>query len=232
MAAQISVEDAEITFARKGAAPTTALKGMNLELDAGDFVSVVGPSGCGKTTLLRAIAGLQPTSSGKVLVDGAVVDQPRRETCVMFQAPTLLPWLTVLGNCLLPQRMRGGVKEEHRVRARELLARAGLEGFEKSYPHELSGGMQQRVALCRALGASPSLLLLDEPFGALDAMTREQMNLDLHTLWSRESVTTLLITHSISEAVFLSQRVVVMSARPAGSWRWWTCHCPGSGTCP
>jgi NitT/TauT family transport system ATP-binding protein len=133
---------------------------------------------------------------------------------MMFQAPTLLPWKTVLGNCLLPRELHHRVGDEDRARARELLAWAGLDGFADRRPHELSGGMQQRVAICRALMSDPSALLLDEPFGALDAMTREQMNVDLHRIWGAGGVTTLLITHDIQEAVFLAQRVVVLSARP------------------
>jgi NitT/TauT family transport system ATP-binding protein len=214
LSARVNVENVEVTFSKRGSESVTALSEMSLEMASGDFVSVVGPSGCGKTTLLRAIAGLQPVTAGAVRVDGQVVEKPRRETCVMFQAPTLLPWLSVVDNCLLPAKLRGKVTDADRQKTGELLRRAGLGGFEKSHPYELSGGMQQRVALCRALGADPSLLLLDEPFGALDAMTRDQMNLDLHKIWARDAVTTLLITHSISEAVLLSQRVIVMSSRP------------------
>ncbi|GAA3733260.1 NitT/TauT family transport system ATP-binding protein [Spinactinospora alkalitolerans] len=214
MTSRVGIKDLEITFTRSGEQPTTALSGLDLDIEAGTFLSIVGPSGCGKTTLLRAVAGLLELTGGSVTIDGDQVAGPRRETCVMFQSPTLLPWLNVLDNCLLPKKLRGRVQPVAEERATELLVRAGLKGFEKKYPYELSGGMQQRVALCRALGTDPSLLLLDEPFGALDAMTREQMNLDLHEMWARQSPTTVLITHSISEAVFLSQRVVVMSPRP------------------
>lgn len=214
MSAEIHIDDLDVVFHRKGEGATHALDHVDLDIAPGEFVSIVGPSGCGKTTLLRVLAGLQSVSSGTVQIDETPVLRPRRETCLMFQAPTLLPWLTVLDNTLLPNRINGSNPSAQITRAKELLARTGLEGFERKYPNELSGGMQQRVALCRALGANPSLLLLDEPFGALDAMTREQMNQDLHDMWEREGVTTLFITHSISEAVYLSQRVVVMSARP------------------
>jgi NitT/TauT family transport system ATP-binding protein len=215
MTAQVRVDGVEVTFRKRGAEPVTALSSMDLVVGAGDFVSIVGPSGCGKTTVLRVIAGLQSPSSGSVSIDGREVRGPSRATSVMFQAPTLLPWLTILDNCLLPAKIhQRRVTDAQRVAAEALLDRAGLADFKESHPHELSGGMQQRAALCRALSAKPSLLLLDEPFGALDAMTRDQMNLDLHRLWAREGLSTLLITHSINEAVLLSQRVVVMSDRP------------------
>lgn len=213
MSANAVVKDVEVTFAAQGR-PVTALSGMSMDLDRGDFVSIVGPSGCGKTTLLRVMAGLETPTSGAVYIDGDQVTGPRADTGIMFQAPTLLPWLTVLKNCVLPQTLRGDKSARAVQKARALLERVGLAEFEDRYPHELSGGMQQRVALCRALGTDPALLLLDEPFGALDALTRDRMNLLLHRMWIRQSATTLLITHSISEAVFLSQRVVVMSGRP------------------
>ena len=215
MSSHVSIKDVRIAFAsEKGGEPTVALDDCRLELPAGRFVSIVGPSGCGKTTLLRAMAGLQSVSGGEVVIDGTPVTGPRRETAVMFQTPTLLPWLDVLGNVLLPAKIARQLSPDRIAQARELLGRAGLADFEKKRPNQLSGGMQQRVALCRALSTHPSLLLLDEPFGALDAMTREQMNLELHRLWVRESPTTVLITHSIGEAVLLSEQIVVMSARP------------------
>ncbi|MGD7733322.1 ABC transporter ATP-binding protein [Propionibacteriaceae bacterium G57] len=214
MTENISVREAEVTFTRKGAAPMTALKALNLDIEPGGFVSIVGPSGCGKTTLLRAIGGLQPLTGGEIRVGGDVVIKPRRSTAFMFQAPTLLPWFTVNQNCLAPAKLRGKVTTDYKDRVSALLERAGLAGFEDKYPSELSGGMQQRVSIVRALGQNPEVLLLDEPFGALDAMTREQMNFDLNAIWRREKVTTVLITHSIPEAVLLGQRVVVMSSRP------------------
>ena len=214
MSATVEVEDLRVSFEKRGAEPVVALDRMSLDIPPGDFISVVGPSGCGKTTLLRSLAALQVPTEGAIRVDGSLLTGPRTETCLMFQAPTLLPWLTIVENVLLPTKLRRKVTRDDRQAALDLLERAGLADFEKSYPHELSGGMQQRAALCRALAAKPSLLLLDEPFGALDAMTREQMNFDLHRMWKRDAVTTLLITHSIPEAVLLARRVVVMSARP------------------
>lgn len=212
--ARTSVRDAEVTFTRKGAAPTTALKALNLDIEPGGFGSIVGPSGCGKTTLLRAIGGLQNLTSGEIRIGGDMVTRPRRSTAFMFQAPTLLPWFTVNQNCLAPAKLRGKVSPEYQERVTQLLERSGLKGFEDKYPGELSGGMQQRVSIVRALGQNPDVLLLDEPFGALDAMTREQMNFDLNAIWNKQKVTTLLITHSIPEAVLLGERVVVMSSRP------------------
>lgn len=215
MSSHVSIENVQIAFTpAKGGAAVLALDECRLELPPGRFVSIVGPSGCGKTTLLRAMAGLQSVSAGRVMIDGDEVNGPRRETSVMFQAPTLLPWLDVLGNVMLPAKIAGKVSPEKLAQARELLQRAGLGEFERKLPTQLSGGMQQRVALCRALSTDPSLLLLDEPFGALDAMTRDQMNLELHKLWVRQAPTTVLITHSINEAVLLSEQIVVMSARP------------------
>ena len=201
-------------FNRRGKTPVVALKGFSLDVAPGEFVAVVGPSGCGKTTLLHTFAGLAVPTSGEVFVGEEPMRSPRRDVAVMFQAPTLLPWRTVLGNCLLPRELDHRADERDREAARQLLAWAGLDGFADRRPHELSGGMQQRVAICRALMADPSVLLLDEPFGALDAMTREQMNVDLRRIWAASGVTTVLITHDIAEAVFLSSRVVVLSPRP------------------
>ena len=214
MTERISVKDAEVTFTKKGSPPVTALQALDLDIEAGGFVSIVGPSGCGKTTLLRAIGGLQSLTAGEIRVGDDVVTKPRRSTAFMFQAPTLLPWFTVEQNCLAPAKLRGRIQPEYEERVATLLERAGLKGFEDKYPSELSGGMQQRASIVRALGQDPEVLLLDEPFGALDAMTREQMNFDLNRIWNRNQVTTLLITHSIPEAVLLGQRVVVMSSRP------------------
>jgi NitT/TauT family transport system ATP-binding protein len=203
-----------MTYNAKGRQATPALAELTMDIKEGEFLSVVGPSGCGKTTFLRVIAGLLTPTSGQVRVNGTKVVKPRPDVSVMFQSPTLLPWRKVLDNCLLPIELRGRVTAADRDRARSLLDMAGLSSFENRFPHELSGGMQQRAAICRALISSPSVLLLDEPFGALDAMTREQMNIDLQRIWTANAVTTVLITHSINEAVFLAQRVAVMSARP------------------
>ena len=210
----MDVQSLTIAYTNQKGDQTVALADLDLTIDPGSFVAIVGPSGCGKTTLLKGVAGLVPATGGAIKVDGDDVVGPREDSGIMLQSPTLLPWMTAFKNALLPVTVRGRAKQQDRDRVAELFDRAGLQGFEKSYPSELSGGMQQRVAMCRALLTNPSLLLLDEPFGALDAMTREKMNLDLHELWRVESPTTLLVTHSIPEAVFLSQRVVVMSARP------------------
>jgi len=191
----------------------TALRDVTLTIEDAQIVSIVGPSGCGKSTLLRIIGGLEERSSGMAMLDGTPIDRPSSSIGFMFQSATLLPWYTVLGNVMLPLSVRGD-KGNREKRARDLLEMAGLAGFEQSYPYQLSGGMQQRVAVCRALAADPDVLLMDEPFGALDALTREHMNLELQRIWQLSPKTIVLVTHSISEAVFLSDRVVVMSPRP------------------
>jgi NitT/TauT family transport system ATP-binding protein len=191
-----------------------ALDRVALSLADGEFVSVVGPSGCGKSTLLKIIAGIEPPSEGSILYRGQAVRRPQRGMGVVFQSPVLLPWLTVLQNVLLPIKVlrlpRGPAVE----RARSLLTLVGLAGFENKYPSELSGGMQQRVGIARSLSHDPSVLLMDEPFGALDALTRERMSLELQKIWMANRKTVFFITHSIMESVFLSDRVLVMSARP------------------
>jgi NitT/TauT family transport system ATP-binding protein len=179
-----------------------------------EFVSIVGASGCGKSTLLRVVAGLIAPSAGAVRVRGAEVRGPVGDVGMVFQAPVLLPWRTTLDNILFMAEMRGERAGRHRQRALELINLAGLDGFERRYPHELSGGMQQRVAICRALLLSPSLLLMDEPFGALDIMTRERMGFELLKIWSARRNAVLFVTHSISEAVLLSDTVVAMTPRP------------------
>jgi NitT/TauT family transport system ATP-binding protein len=191
-----------------------ALNDISLSVGEREFVTVVGPSGCGKTTLLKILAGLVPVTAGTVRVDGRPVAAPRRDIGIVFQNPVLLPWRTVMENVLLPAEVQGIPLGEARRRARDLLKMVGLADFEDKYPMELSGGMQQRAAISRALVSDPRLLLMDEPFGALDAMTREQMNLDLQRIWRESGKTVLLITHSIPEAVFLGDRVVVMTPRP------------------
>ncbi len=191
-----------------------ALAEIDLSVADGEFVSVVGPSGCGKSTLLRLIAGILSHTSGDIFVRGSRVTGPRRDIGIVFQSATLLPWRNVLQNTLLPVDVQGLDKDIHTARAKSLLQMVGLGGFERKYPFELSGGMQQRVSITRALVHDPSVLLMDEPFGSLDALTREQMNLDLQRIWATAKKTVFLITHSISEAVFLADRVVVMSARP------------------
>jgi NitT/TauT family transport system ATP-binding protein len=191
-----------------------ALNDISLSVREREFVTVVGPSGCGKTTLLKILAGLVPATAGTVSVDGRPVAAPRRDIGIVFQNPVLLPWRTVMENVLLPAEVQGIPLAAARARARDLLKMVGLADFEDKYPMELSGGMQQRAAISRALVSDPRLLLMDEPFGALDAMTREQMNLDLQRIWRESGKTVLLITHSIPEAVFLGDRVVVMTPRP------------------
>jgi NitT/TauT family transport system ATP-binding protein len=191
-----------------------ALADVSLQVGDGDFVSVVGPSGCGKSTLLKVVAGLIPYGSGAVEIDGRSVDGPSQRVGVVFQDPLLLEWRTVTENVMLPVQVLRLPYGHYLTRCRDLLAMSGLEKFADSYPSELSGGMQQRVAICRALVFDPEIMLMDEPFGALDAMTRDYMNLELLRLWQQSNKTILLITHSISEAVFLSDRVFVMSPRP------------------
>jgi len=191
-----------------------ALKDLTLSIARNEFVTLVGPSGCGKSTLLRIVAGLILPSRGVAKIDGTTVLGPRDETAIVFQSPTLLPWATVLDNVLFPLRMMGRMAPGSRERARELVRLVGLEGFEAKSPRELSGGMQQRVAICRALIHDPQVLLMDEPFGALDALTREEMTLELLRIWEQQPKTIVFVTHSITEAVLLADRVVVMSARP------------------
>jgi NitT/TauT family transport system ATP-binding protein len=198
---------------RQGA-PVHALSGVGFDLREGEFLSVVGPSGCGKSTLLRIMAGLDRATRGEVLLQGETITGPRRDIGVVFQQPTLLPWRTVLDNVLLPAQMQRLDRDRSLSRARELLELVGLSGFSGNYPFELSGGMQQRVAICRALVCDPAILLMDEPFGALDAMTREQMNVELMRIQAEQQKTVVFITHSIPEAVFLGDRVMVMTARP------------------
>ncbi|MCO5144782.1 MAG: ABC transporter ATP-binding protein [Aquamicrobium sp.] len=190
-----------------------ALKDVSLSIEKNEFIALVGPSGCGKSTLLRLIAGLFGVSAGEILIDGLAVREPRRETGMVFQKPTLLPWKTVMENVLFPFKLMRR-SDPPREKARELLALAGLEGFENRYPDELSGGMQQRAAICRALTPDPQVLLMDEPFGALDALTREEMSIELLRIWTEQPKTIVFVTHSISEAVMLADRVVVLSARP------------------
>jgi len=191
-----------------------ALRGINLEVAKGEFVAVVGRSGCGKSTLLRLVAGLLTPTSGQVYVDGTPVTKPRRDISMMFQRPALLPWRSVLDNVLLPVEIFGWRKAEFRQRARDLLAMVGLEAFERRLPHELSGGMQQRVSLCRSLLVQPQVMLMDEPFSALDALTREELSVELQRIHMEHAATILFVTHSIDEAVLLADRVVVMTERP------------------
>jgi NitT/TauT family transport system ATP-binding protein len=191
-----------------------ALDGIDLDIKPGSFVAVVGPSGCGKSTLLSLLAGLTPITSGEILIDDEQVRKPHPKVGVVFQTDMLLYWRNILDNVLLPIEIKKLGRGSYHQKAAGLLAQVGLQGFETKMPSELSGGMRQRVAICRALIQEPGLLLMDEPFGALDALTREQMIVDLQAMWGRVRNTVLFITHGIDEAVFLADRVVVMSPRP------------------
>jgi NitT/TauT family transport system ATP-binding protein len=191
-----------------------AVDDVSFDLAENSFVSIVGPSGCGKSTLLRMAAGLIQPTRGHIVVRGKPVDRPIHDVGMVFQAPTLLPWRTTLGNILFVAEMGGQRAARHAARAQELMTLAGLADFARSYPHELSGGMQQRVALCRAMLLKPPLILMDEPFGALDVMTRERMGFALQTLWDESRAMVLFVTHSIAEAVLLSDTVIVMTPRP------------------
>lgn len=197
---------------RDGDVPS--LRPIDLDIHDGEFVAVVGPSGCGKSTLLKLVAGLIPATEGEIVIEGKRVSEPPDDVGIVFQSPVLLAWRSVLKNIMLPVEVRGLDRATHLDRAKKLIATAGLIGFENKYPWQLSGGMQQRTSICRALVHDPKIVLMDEPFGALDAMTRERMNLELQRIHFETGKTILLITHSIPEAVFLADRVVVMSERP------------------
>ena len=196
--------------------PVHALERIDLDIREGEFVALIGPSGCGKTTLMRVIADLEKISAGQVLVNGVTPHQARlaRAYGYVFQAPALFPWRTVLANVTLPLQIQGRSRAQSKAIALEQLARVGLAGFEQKYPWQLSGGMQQRVSIARALSFEPRILMMDEPFGALDEITRDRLNEQLQQLWRRERRTVVFVTHSIAEAVYLSTRIVVMSPRP------------------
>lgn len=212
----VQIKKASKIFGEGSNNQTVALKEINLSIQPGEFVSLIGPSGCGKSTLLRLIGDLIPPTSGQVLVNSKPAHQARldQDYGIVFQSPVLYEWRNVIKNVQLPLELRGVSKAEQESRAREMLALVELTGFEKHYPWQLSGGMQQRASIARALVTKPPLLLMDEPFGALDEMTRERMNMELHNIWERTQATIVFVTHSIAEAIFLSNRVVVMSARP------------------
>jgi NitT/TauT family transport system ATP-binding protein len=211
--AHVEVAGLRHTFVRGGQV-TNAIDGLDLSIASGELVVVVGPSGCGKSTLLRIMAGLLPCSSGSVRVFGREVHGPQTELGIVFQSPVLLDWRHVLDNVLIQIELRGLDVERYRARAEELLASVGLADFKDRRPRELSGGMRQRVAIVRALIHDPPLLMMDEPFGALDALTREQMRIDLEKLWLQQRHTLVFVTHGIAEAVALADRVVVMTPRP------------------
>ena len=202
----------KIYSSREG--PVRALDRVSLSVRPGEFVALLGPSGCGKSTFLMLVSGLMPASGGLIRFHGREVSGPVTDLGLVFQSPVLLEWRTAIGNVLLQAEARKIRMEEARQQAKELLRSVGLEGFEGRYPSELSGGMRQRVAICRALLHHPELLLMDEPFGALDALTRDQMNLDLQRMCLQRGLTVLFVTHSVTEAVFLSDRVAVMTPRP------------------
>ena len=204
----------EIAGAGKRFGSLQALAPVDLTIGDGEFIAIVGPSGCGKSTLLRMISGLIVASEGRIDLDGKTVRGPATDLGIVFQQPVLLEWRRALGNVLFQVEMRGHRAAAYRDRAMDLLDQVGLAEFAEAYPHQLSGGMRQRVAIARALVHDPGLLLMDEPFGALDALTREQMRVDLEALWLRRRMTVLFVTHSVDEAVLLADRVVVMSPRP------------------
>ncbi|HEY5637117.1 MAG TPA: ABC transporter ATP-binding protein [Burkholderiales bacterium] len=201
---------------RKGSEEFLAISDASFDVMPGELVTLVGPSGCGKSTLLKILAGLHPHDAGEVRIGSAThAFDPARDVGMVFQAPLLLKWRRILENVLLPAEILGLPAAESRARAKDLLALVGLAGFEDKYPYELSGGMQQRAAIARALVHDPKLVLMDEPFGALDALTREKMNLELLRIWKESKKTILFVTHGISEAVFLGNRVVVLTSGPA-----------------
>lgn len=218
--ARIELKGIEQRFTTRDS-EVVALTEVNLEIPAGEFLVILGPSGCGKTTLLRIIAGLLKSTSGSVLVGGEPLwiseqrnDRAMANLGVVFQDANLFPWMTIEDNIALPLKLSGIGRKERRARAHELCELVGIFGFEKRWPKELSGGMRQRAAIARALSRSPQILLMDEPFGALDAMTRDQMNLELQRIWLESGCTIVLVTHSIREAVFLADRVLLLSPRP------------------
>jgi NitT/TauT family transport system ATP-binding protein len=197
---------------RDGEVPS--LRPIDFNVRDGEFIVVVGPSGCGKTTLLKMLAGLLPPSTGEIRIDGKAITKPHSGVGIVFQTAMLLPWRSVFNNVMMPVEVKKLPREEYKKRAQALLDMVGLQGFENKFPWQLSGGMQQRASICRALVHDPKIVLMDEPFGALDAMTRERMNVELQRIQRETSKTVLLITHSIPEAVFLADRILVMTERP------------------
>lgn len=214
-AAFIEIDRVQKTYQTPSGETVHAIEEASLSIHEGEFICIVGPSGCGKSTLLKIVAGLLLPTSGRVLIGGKPVTGPTSDVGMVFQSPVLLKWRKVLDNVLLPVEFLQLDRRRYEATARELLELVGLKGFEDKYPSQLSGGMQQRVAISRALVHDPKILLMDEPFGALDELTRDRMNLELLRIWEARRKTVLFITHSISEALFLADRVVVMTARPA-----------------
>ncbi|MDR0322283.1 MAG: ABC transporter ATP-binding protein [Treponema sp.] len=214
MVGMIRAEGLKKTFVQTNGQPITVLNNVNAEIKAGEFVSLIGPSGCGKSTFLRAVAGLGLPDEGRIILDGNVIDKPGYDRGLVFQDPTLFPWLTIRENIAFGLKTRKIYKEK-KDDVSHFIKLVGLEGFEKSYPYQLSGGMAQRAALARALVNHPKVLLLDEPFGALDAFTRMNMQDELIKIWKERGTTTIMVTHDVDEAIYLSDRIFVMSARPA-----------------
>jgi NitT/TauT family transport system ATP-binding protein len=208
------IKDLRKEYITRSGEKVLALEGTNLSITENEFITVVGRSGCGKSTLLKLIAGILPPTRGEISIKGMVVNEPRKDVGMVFQNPVLLPWRNVWENILFPIEIMRLPSEQYREKAKKLIDLVGLSGFENKVPRELSGGMQQRVSICRSLIHDPNILLMDEPFGALDAMTRDELGLELTRIWQQERKTVIFVTHSIPEAVFLGDRVVVMSPRP------------------
>lgn len=211
----LQVESLSKTFEGTNNGDLLAIANISFRVLPGEFLCIVGPSGSGKTTLLQLLAGLMPPTRGQIRLAGTLLTKPQPEISIVFQKPNLMPWRTVLDNVLLPLQIQGVSAAEAQHRGQEVLALVGLSEFALAYPKQLSGGMEQRVAVARALIQQPQILLLDEPFGALDALTRERLNLELLRLWQNRNLTALMVTHNIREAVFLADRVLVLSPRPA-----------------
>jgi len=214
MASYISATNVNLTFAPKNRAPVNALNNFNVEVQEGEFVSIVGPSGCGKSTFLNVLLGLIPPNAGEMAINGKKIAGPGQDRAMVFQEFGLLPWRTVEDNIVLGLELRGVSAAERKSVARKFIEMVGLDGFEVHYPHELSGGMKQRVGLARALATDPEVLLMDEPFAAVDAQTREILQFELLRIWESRPTTMVFITHSIEEAVYVSDRIVLLSPRP------------------
>ena len=210
----IRVEAVSKRYQTRSGQSVTALDNITLGIRADEFVTIVGPSGCGKSTLLKLLGGIIAPTEGRILLRGEALDGPSRDVGMVFQNPVLLPWRTVIDNVMFPIEVLRWPTARFRAEAKRLIDLVGLKGFEGTFPRELSGGMQQRVSICRALVHDPSLLLMDEPFGALDAMTREEMGIELLRVWSERKKTVVFVTHSIPEAILLADRVAVMTPRP------------------
>lgn len=209
------MEIIELGHVEKRFGDLEVIKDLSFEVFEGEFLSIIGPSGCGKTTVLRLISGLEKPTAGRVTFNGREVDRPTKEIGFVFQEPALFPWRSVKRNIEFPLEIRGMREEERDSISMRYVELVGLNGFENAYPHQLSGGMRQRASLARALAAEPEVLLMDEPFAALDALSREEMQEELHRIWEKEKKTIILVTHSVEEALFLSDRVIVLTHRPA-----------------